>query len=188
MKATMGVTAQKDEGGRTMAVDRSWDLVLKNKGIAYKLAARCAKASTVEFADLAQEAMIALHHAAVTFEPDRGFAFSTYAWIVIQRHLATVARKCFCRKRRLPTVGAERLLAIAASDPGGRRLNFAALDESEYRLLDRLYGLSGPATSLCEIAAERGCHRHTVRRARNQALTKLREQLELDEEPIVGAA
>lgn len=157
--------------------DAAWRSALENAGLAYELAARFAVGRKGSLDDLRQQAIIALHHAAMTFDAGRGVAFSTHAWTVVSRSLVTIARNDATRRRNLPSVGGASLRLLAAparaNSPGPPNLSILAAREAF--ILSRLFGLSGdgPAT-LREIAADLGvCHK-TVGRIRDHALARLR--------------
>lgn len=157
--------------------EAAWRLTLANIGLAYKLAARFATGSRIGLADLRQQAIIALHHAAMTFDAGRGLAFSTHAWTVVSRSLAAIARNEATRRRNLPSAGGASLRLIAAPihAHGTDLPDLSILAAREAFILSRLFGLSGdgPAT-LREIAADLGvCHK-TVGRIRDRALARLR--------------
>lgn len=159
--------------------DAAWRLALANIGLAYKLASRFAVGSRTSPGDLRQQAIIALHHAAVTFDAGRGLAFSTHAWTVVSRSLATIARNDATRRRNLPSVGCASLHWLAARSrdhaPENPPVDLAVLDDRERYVLNRLFGLSGEKPAgVAEIASELGCHRQTVRRIRDRALARLR--------------
>lgn len=157
--------------------DAAWRLTLANIGLAYKLAARSAAGSRISLGDLRQHAIIALHHAAVTFDAGRGLAFTTYAWAVVSRSLATIARNDATRRRNLPSIGGAslHLLAAPVRVASPVRPDLDILDARERYVIARLFGLAGgkPA-GVAEIAGELGCHRQTVRRIRDRALARLR--------------
>ena len=133
------------------------------------------------YADLIQEGRIALWQAILHYDPQRGIAFSTYAWCAIQRRIwSGVAR---ARRRQ------GYLLATAPPDPLAqietlhqqdalRRALQEALRYLPQRLqevLTRGYGLDGqPARSLAALGRDYGVTRECVRRWRNDALVLLR--------------
>jgi DNA-directed RNA polymerase specialized sigma subunit len=157
--------------------DAAWRIVLANLALAYKLAARFAVGSKISPDDLRQQAVFALHHAAVTFDAGRGAAFSTHAWTVITRALATLVRNDATRRRNLPSVGGASLHLLAAPVRAASLglPDLAILDARERYVIHRLFGLSGcERATLREIAADLGvCHK-TVGRIRDQALDRLR--------------
>jgi DNA-directed RNA polymerase specialized sigma subunit len=156
--------------------DAAWRIVLAYLALAYKLAARFAVGSRISLDDLRQQSLLALHHAAVTFDAGRG-AFSTHAWTVITRALATLVRNDATRRRNLPIAGGAslRLLAAPARVASLGFLDLAILDARERYVIDRLFGLSGcERATLREIAADLVVCRKTVGRLRDRALAKLR--------------
>lgn len=76
-------------GGRDTA-DNMLALYQQNQGMIYKIAKKYA--GIAEFEDLAQEGYIGLCQAVDGYDPDQGIPFVTYAWKIIQRHLARYIR------------------------------------------------------------------------------------------------
>jgi RNA polymerase sigma factor (sigma-70 family) len=133
------------------------------------------------YADLIQEGRIALWQAILHYDPERGIAFSTYAWRVIQHRIwRSVAR-------------AQRpqgyLLSSAPPDPqvqietlcqqvdvqAALREAMRYLPERLQEIVTRAYGLDGqPACSLAALGREYGVTRERVRQWRNDALVLLR--------------
>ncbi|MBN1402093.1 MAG: sigma-70 family RNA polymerase sigma factor [Anaerolineae bacterium] len=133
------------------------------------------------YADLIQEGRIALWQAILHYDPERGSAFSTYAWRVIQHRIW----RCVARAQRPQG-------SLLSSGPPDPRVQIetlcqqadvrAALREALGYLPERLqevvicaYGLEGqPACSLAALGREHGVTRERVRQWRNDALVLLR--------------
>lgn len=58
--------------------------ILKHKGLAYRIASGHGKDKIMPYEDRKQTAIEGLLRAQAKFDPDRGFAFATYAWPVVK--------------------------------------------------------------------------------------------------------
>ncbi len=143
----------------------------------------------VGYADLLQEARLALWRAIQGYDPARGWAFSTYAGAVIEHRLWTVLEQARRRTGFPVLVGC--WLSRRAPNPA------ECLEQREIRaawqralaqtcqtlpLLGReallAYGLAGrQPQSLAQLARRFGVTRENMRWWRNQALVQLRVQL-----------
>jgi RNA polymerase sigma factor (sigma-70 family) len=117
----------------------------------------------------------------MSYDPTQGWAFSTYAWVVIERHIWQVVAR-WERKtgtHNLPEAPNPLTLAEKRLDVSQRN---HVLREIVQRLSPRLrlviwaaYGLDGePARSLAAIGRELGISRERVRQLHNEALRQLR--------------
>jgi RNA polymerase sigma factor (sigma-70 family) len=133
------------------------------------------------YAELIQEGRIALWQAILHYDPQRGIAFSTYAWRAIQRRIwRSVARAWRPQGYLLLTAPPDPLLqlealcqqaAIRAALQQAMRYLPSRLQE----VLTRGYGLDGqPARSLAALGRDYGVTRERVRQWRNDALLVLR--------------
>lgn len=73
-------------------MDKRTQLYLENKGLIYKIACKYAKTKE-DREDLTQEGYIALIRAYETYQDDTGVKFSTYAGIIIERHIQRYINK-----------------------------------------------------------------------------------------------
>lgn len=136
----------------------------------------------IAYADLAQEGSIALWRAIGGYKPERGYAFSTYAWVAIERHLWQVVAQ---GNRK---VEPDRLVA-EPPDPlllAEERVAASQCAEALAAVLKQLparlgqvvvaaYGLDGePARTLAAIGRGLGVSGERVRQLRNEALRQLR--------------
>ncbi len=133
------------------------------------------------YADLIQEGHIALWQAILHYDPERGFAFSTYAWRVIQHHIwSAVAQAGRPQGYLMSTAPPDPLLqaeAVAQQAMIRSALQEALryLPQRLYEVLVAAYGLDGqPARSLASLARDYGVTRECVRQWRNDALVLLR--------------
>ena len=138
---------------------------------------------STEYADLLQEGRIALWRAVCGFEPERGNAFSTYAWPIIQRQLWRVVAQHERQSKAPPlpwlqppdpegcAVAAWQAAAVcSALSPALSHLNGRGR-----QVIRAAYGLDGqPACSMAAIGRRYGVSRERVRQWRNDALVLLR--------------
>jgi len=133
------------------------------------------------YADLLQEGRLGLWQAVLHFDPRRGVAFSTYAWVAIERRVW----RAVARSRDQP-VGWDRAAPAEPEAAAEVAWQWAqvqvALPDALHHLPGRLrrvlvvaYGLHGQAPrSLAAIGREYGVSRERVRQWRNEALALLR--------------
>jgi RNA polymerase sigma factor (sigma-70 family) len=133
------------------------------------------------YADLLQEGRLGLWQAVLHFDPARGVAFSTYAWVVIERQIWHAV----ARSRDRPA-GWERAAPLEPEATVEAAWQWeqvhAALPDMLRHLPERLrhilvaaYGLRGQAPrSLAALGREYGVSRERVRQWRNDALVVLR--------------
>jgi RNA polymerase sigma factor (sigma-70 family) len=133
------------------------------------------------YADLIQEGRIALWQAILHYDPERGLAFSTYAWRVIQHRIwRSVARDQRPQGYLLPSAAPDPLvetetLSQQAAVRAALREALRYLPERLQEVVTRAYGLDGlPACSLAALGREYGVTRERVRQWRNDALVLLR--------------
>ena len=155
-------------------------LLQANEGLIYHVIRRQGIGG-IEYQDLVQEGRIALWRSILHFDPGRGNAFSSYAWIAIYRRLWKYVAAA---DQSQDYVEVEEWLEV----PGEAE---AAWQEEQVRqviqeelecLPERLrqvivlhYGLAGqPPHNLAEIGREWRVSREWVRRLRNTALVLLR--------------
>jgi RNA polymerase sigma factor (sigma-70 family) len=155
-------------------------LVRQHEGLVHAVLRRqvCGDAA---YADLLQEGRLGLWQAVLHFDPGRGVAFSTYAWVAIERRVwRAVARS---RDRPVDWEGAAPVEPEVAAEAAWQREPVqVALREALRHLPERLrrvlvvaYGLHGQAPrSLAAIGREYGVSRERVRQWRNDALVVLR--------------
>jgi RNA polymerase sigma factor (sigma-70 family) len=133
------------------------------------------------YVDLIQEGRIALWQAILHYDPERGIAFSTYAWRVIQHRIW----RCVVRAQRpqgylLPTESPDPRVQIETlcqqvDVQAALREALRYLPERLQEIVTRAYGLDGqPACSLAALGRKHGVTRERVRQWRNDALVLLR--------------
>ena len=76
-------------------------LLLRHEGLVHFFLHRQAR-DGVAYDDLAQEGRIALWHAVLGFDPQRGVAFSTYAGVAIKRRIWQAVARARRHQRGLP--------------------------------------------------------------------------------------
>lgn len=133
------------------------------------------------YADLLQEGRIALWQAILHYDPERGIAFSTYAWRVIQHRIwRSVARDQRPQGYLLPSAPPDSPVQIEtlcqqADVRAALQEGLRYLPERLQDVVTRAYGLDGqPACSLAALGREYGVTRERVRQWRNDALVLLR--------------
>jgi RNA polymerase sigma factor (sigma-70 family) len=124
---------------------------------------------------------VGLWRAVLGFDPGRGYAFSTYAGVVIARH---VWRAVHCAEREEDTLLAPTLPASSV-DPR-TAVQAGEVQSALYALVDRLpalehwivsayYGLDGQGgRTLAELGHQRGCSRQAIHYHLRKALLSLR--------------
>ncbi len=132
-------------------------------------------------ADLLQEGRIALGLAVRHFDPDRGLAFSTFAWVAIQRRIWRMAGRWRRRSGWLvpPPVTDPADQAEAALHHAALQATLAGLlrhrSAQQRQVIVASYGLDGqPPRSLAELGRHYGVTRVRVWQWRQAALAVLR--------------
>jgi RNA polymerase sigma factor (sigma-70 family) len=135
----------------------------------------------VAYADLEQEGLLGLWRAIMSYDPARGWAFSTYAWVAIKRHIWQIVAR-WEKKTGLyilantpnPLTLAEKQLDVSQRDTVLREM-VLCLPPRLRLVIWAAYGLDGDgARSLAAIGRELGISRERVRQLRNEALRQLR--------------
>jgi len=133
------------------------------------------------YADLIQEGRIALWQAILHYDPQRGIAFSTYAWRAIQRRIWCSVARAQRPQGYLVSPGPPDPLAQAETLCQQAAIRTALQEVMRYlpgrlqEVLTRGYGLDGqPARSLAALGRDYAVTRECVRQWRNDALILLR--------------
>lgn len=133
------------------------------------------------FADLVQEGDIALWRAIIGFEPERGLAFSTYAWRAIERAVWGAIKRAERAEGWSEWVRGEELaLVLVAAEEGCERREallqmVCQLPERQAGIVRALYGLeSGQGQTLAAVGQRYGVTLERIRQIRNDALLQLR--------------
>ena len=185
--------SQHADTGLSQASAEGWDSVeralLENEGLIHAVIRREGSGS-LSYEEALQAGRIGLWRALLGYDPARGTAFSTYAWVAIRRHI---------RRTATQSVGGPAFRAPPGSfdqvlDPSGRASG-RSLDEDLDRALvhdallallsqlpDRLrriiiarYGLDGrPPRSLHRLGAQLGLSHERIRQLQQEALAWLR--------------
>ena len=135
----------------------------------------------VAYADLEQEGRMALWRAIMSYDPSRGWAFSTYAWVAIERCIwrliARWERKTgphLLLEPPNPLALAEKRLDVSQRNHVLREI-VQCLSPRLRLVIRAAYGLDGEgARSLAAIGRELGISRERVRQLHNEALRQLR--------------
>jgi len=121
-----------------------------------------------------------LWKAILGYAPERGYAFSTYAWPCIMRHIWRAVKQLSGKDPPCPA--GPRGIEASPGERWEAKLVAEALRQAVGRLPERLrrvvvarYGLNGePAATYAQIGAELGLTRERVRQLHTEALVWLR--------------
>ena len=165
------------QGGCRACLNR---LMERHEGLVHTVLRRQSRGG-VPYEDLLQEGRMALWKAILGFDPDRGFAFSTYAGVAIQRRIWLAVRRATRPQGYLvqpqPIDPVDAAAALVMEDEIRRALREAVdrLPERLRRVIIAVYGLDGaePQT-MASLGREWGFCGEWIRRLRNDALLLLR--------------
>jgi RNA polymerase sigma factor (sigma-70 family) len=153
------------------------ELLRGHRGLVLRVVERQWKGERLAYADLVQEGWIALWQASLSYEPERGVAFSTYAGVAIARRIWRVVGRAEAPPGWPWPVEAEGV-EEAVEAAWVRQELVAAVARLPGRLsamVTALYGLDGqPPQTLAEVGVTYGLTRERVRQLRNDALVQLR--------------
>ncbi len=165
------------QAGCAECVDR---LLRQHEGLVHAVLRRqvCGDAA---YADLLQEGHLGLWQAVMHFDPARGVAFSTYAWVAIERRVWRAVARSRDQPVGWPRAAPAEPEAAAEAAWQWEQVQ-VALPDALRRLPEQLcrvlvvgYGLQGQAPrNLAAIGREYGVSRERVRQWRNEALVLLR--------------
>ncbi len=166
--------------------------------------------SSNDFDELLSDGMTSLINAVEKFDFDRGFRFSTYATMVVRRHLYRCIRRAHRDSQRFP-IAEPTLLMECPQSNGGERLNesqwrsltsslddmLGQLDPREQTIIRERFGFDshGRKRSLQSIAVDFGICKERVRQLEKRAMAKLKALapsyglhglLDCDEDPNPG--
>ena len=135
----------------------------------------------VPYEDLIQEGCIALWQAILHFDPERGYAFASYAWRAIERRVLSCV-VCAGRPQGglapptpLDPLGYVEIVTQQAAIRVALRKVLRHLPQRLHEVLALVYGLDGqPPRSMAAVARAYGVTRECVRQWRNDALVLLR--------------
>jgi RNA polymerase primary sigma factor len=133
------------------------------------------------FADLVQEGNIALWRAILGFDPERGLAFSTYAWRAIERAVWGAIKRAERGEGWSEWVRGEELALVLVEAEEGREQQevvwqmVSQLPERQAGIVSALYGLeSGQGETLAAVGQRYDVTLERIRQLRNDALVQLR--------------
>jgi RNA polymerase sigma factor (sigma-70 family) len=134
-----------------------------------------------EFADLVQEGNIALWRAILGFDPERGLAFSTYAWRAIERAVWGAIKRAERGEGWSQWVRGEELALVLVEAEERREQQEALwqmvsqLPARQAGIVSALYGLeSGQGQTLAAVCQRYDVTLERIRQLRNDALVQLR--------------
>jgi len=155
-------------------------LMHRHEGLVHAVLRQQARGG-VPYDDLLQEGRIALWQAILHFDPHRGVAFSTYAWVAIQRRIWRAVAQAHRPQGRLSLPESPDPLEAAAAAWWMAQVRptlaetLARLPERSREVIVAAYGLDeDPPRSLAAIGRRLGVSRERVRQWRNDALLLLR--------------
>ncbi len=165
-------------------------IVKRNLGLVYTTITRF-RPQRSDWEELRSEALFALMRAAESFDPRRGYRFSTYACSAITRSLIQVAKQTKKRHLRfaqyLGTCQEHADRVDACSELCVDRLcralelNSAQLTDRESMVLARRFPRDGrKELTLAEVGSTLGVSKERVRCIQNRGLAKLRQVLQAD--------
>lgn len=170
-------------------------LIESNLGLVYDMISRC-RFEVLDRDELTGEGMMALLRAVDTFDPWRGYRFSTYACNAIIRAFSRSSMQESRRRRRI-TGGFEEELEVSDAPETAHtnqrelfaerlqqilRLDSAVLNDIEKTVLARRFPLEEdrPRQTLSEIGAQMRVSKERVRQIQLSAIAKLRRALAED--------
>jgi RNA polymerase primary sigma factor len=155
-------------------------LLQANEGLIYRVVLKQGIGG-IEYQDLVQEGRIAMWRSILNYDPERGYAFSTYAWAAIYHRLwayvgmAEQSQEYVEVEEWLETPGQAEAAWQEQQVQRSLREELECLPERLRKLIVVHYGLDGTGgRSLAEIGREWGLSRERVRQLRNNALVLLR--------------
>lgn len=183
------MTAERRDWTRRWVTLREY-LVERNLGLAYSTIARF-RSPDVDDDDLRSDALFALVRAVDRFNPRKGFRFSTYACIAIERALVNRRRRAGNHRRLFPVSHDVTFEQVDRLDAGAdlyvERLqralnqNLGDLTALESRILAQRFPPEARARlTLKEIGDATGLSKERIRQIQNNALRKLRDVLDAD--------
>lgn len=189
MAKSKRMTAERRDWTRRWITMREY-LVERNLGLAYSTIARF-RSPDVDDDDLRSDALFALVRAVDRFNPRKGFRFSTYACIAIERALVNRRRRAGNHRRLFPVSHDATFEQAERIDSGidlyierlhrALNQNLGALTALESRILSQRFPPeSRTRLTLKEIGDATGLSKERIRQIQNNALRKLREVLDSD--------
>lgn len=172
--------ASRSQLGDTGSADNGEQMLGRHDGLVHAVIRR-EGSGVLTYEEALQAGRIGLWWAIRGYDPGRGTAFSTYAWVAIRRHI----RRAAAQARGDAGCGllpAPRLRASDLDEHVGRALVYEALSTLLARLPARLrgviiarYGLDGqPSCSLRQLGTQLGLSHERIRQLEQDALAWLR--------------
>lgn len=171
--------------GGPASIEQSLD---RHEGLIHAVIRREGSGSLI-YEEALQAGRIGLWRAILNYDPARGTAFSTYAWVAIRRHIRRAAARAAGDSRYQLVSGPHR-----SAEPWSRGLaedldesvEQASIHQALFSLLSQLphrlrqvivarYGLDGhPPRTLRQLGAQLGLSRERIRQLQQDALAWLR--------------
>lgn len=181
--------AQRCSWAKRWKVIRDY-IVEQNLGLVYATIARF-RPQRSAWEELRSDALFALMRAAESFDPWRGFRFSTYACSAITRSLIHAVRQTEKRRLRFIEYLAARQEHTERIDAGSElcvdrlcralEMNSAELTDRESMVLASRFPRDGrKERTLAEVGSTLGVSKERVRCIQNRGLAKLRQVLQAD--------
>lgn len=133
------------------------------------------------YADVVHEGRLGLWRAILNYDPERGTAFSTYAWPAIARQVWRAVQGRQAEEERGHVAGEERRVEDVARQVARHKLRHtvretvARLPEKERWVVVRYYGLDGRGgTTQRRLGEQLGCTRQAIGYHVHKALRRLR--------------
>ena len=171
--------------GRPASIEQS---LHRHEGLIHAVIRREGSGS-LSYEEALQVGRIGLWRAILNYDPRRGAAFSTYAWVAIRRHIRRAAARAAgdprCQLVPCPHGSVELSSRGLAEDLDGN-VEQALIHEALFILLSQLphrlrqvvvarYGLDGhPPRTLRQLGAQLGLSRERIRQLQQDALAWLR--------------
>ncbi len=164
--------------------------VTRNLGLVYATIVRF-RPPHGDWEELRSEALLALLRAVESFDPQRGYRFSTYACSAITRSLIHTVKRSKTRRIRFLEYLGTRQERVERIDTGSElcvdrlcralELNSAQLTQREWIVLASRFPRGGRRElTLAEVGSTLGVSKERVRCIQNRGLAKLRQVLQAD--------
>ena len=171
--------------GRPASIERALD---RHEGLIHAVIRREGSGS-LTYEEALQAGRIGLWRAILNYDPMRGAAFSTYAWVAIRRHIRRAAARAAgdprCQLVPCPH-GPVELSSRGLTEDLERSIEQVLIHEALFTALSQLphrlrlvivarYGLDGhPPRTLRQLGAQLGLSRERIRQLQQDALAWLR--------------
>ncbi len=148
------------------------DFIQANLGLVGRVLGRINCPRHIDRGDLYQEGVLALYDAAEHYVPDRGVAFSTFAYVCVRNRMLNYMKKdrCFVSLEDFSdTIGAESAINESVIDVG---IALSMLPEQEQKVIKLLYYED---YTLVEAGKWLNCSHTKVARIRDRAFGRIKK-------------